>query len=116
MKLTQEEKNFINKISAIACYNPAVVREVFKAMLIAVSLKLYSGEKEIIIPHIAKMKIQPEIKPGEGVFEVKEVYDIETSPALHDVVKSIVTGEGSQVKETIINDIGSQVSKILELD
>ena len=60
MKITQDERLILERVSAICGKDPKVVSEVFKGLLIATSLELLSSKEnnaKITIPYLCNLLI-----------------------------------------------------------
>lgn len=114
VKLTSHEKNFIDKVSAISGIDHSTVKEVFLSTLIASTLEFYSGVSEINIPYLFKAKVSlDQLKKGA---DIQALYNIETSPSLHEVLLKIKSNSITWLEEFLKKEIAKSLSSILEIE
>lgn len=113
MKLTREEKSFIDKVSAISGYDSHTVKNVFSGLLISTALELWSGKKEINIPYLFRFSV--EIDQGSSQ-NTPEKYDVTTNPSFHNVLTKMNEKEDSVIEEYLKREISKHLSDLLDLD
>lgn len=57
MKLSIEEKYFLDKICAVSSKDKNTVKDVLKALLMCTTIEIYADSKEMVIPYMCKLKI-----------------------------------------------------------
>lgn len=114
MKLTREEKSFIDKVSAISGYDSHTVKNIFSGLLISTALELWSGKKEINIPYLFKFTV--EIDQTGSQNENSEKYDVSTNPSFHNVLTKMNEKEDSIIEEYLKREITKHLSDLLDLD
>jgi hypothetical protein len=115
MKLTREEKSFIDKISAISGYDSHTVKGVFSSLLISAALEMWSGKKKISIPYLFNFSV--EIDPKyEGTKYQEGFYDVETNPSFNNVLSKLNEREDSVVEEYLKREISRHLADLLDLD
>lgn len=116
MKLTPEEKAFVDKISAISGHDPKSVKEIFSALMVASTLEIYSRSNTVYIPYLFKVNITYDKEHTSKGFELKEKYDVETSRTLHDSILKINSGDKTQSDAYLKKEIVKHISSVLELE
>lgn len=116
MKLTNQEKNFLEKIIAISALDKKVGKNFFRSQLVATTISLLSGENEIIIPYLCKLKIKyNQILTPEGIkLEVK--LEAEPSEELVEEIKCILAEEDPPTKVYFKKEIAKELRNYLEID
>lgn len=114
MKLTREEKSFIDKVSAISGYDSHTVKNVFSGLLISTALELWSGKKEINIPYLFKFTVEIDTQKSQN--DNPEKYDIFTNPSFHNVLTKMNEKEDSVIEEYLKREISKHLSDLLDLD
>jgi hypothetical protein len=94
LRLSIEEKDALEKISALSLYDKKIVENVFISLLKVISLELFKDENIIHIPYIGALTISYEDKniAGEGV-DVVVSLQAEPSESLRQEVKQFSEGE-----------------------
>ena len=116
MKLSNEEKNFLEKIIAISALDKKVGKNFFRSQLVACTIAMLSGENEIIIPYLCKLKIiYNQVLTPEGIrLDVK--LEAEPSQELIEEIKCIVAEEDPPTKEYFKKEIAKELRNYLEID
>lgn len=116
MKLTLEEKNFIERIVAISALDKKSVKTFFRSLLIASTIAVYSEEDEIVIPYLCKLKIKYndylDTKKGSTV---KVNMYAEPCEELIAEIKAISEGEQPPSKKYIKKEIFEEIKNKLEI-
>jgi len=116
MKLTLEERNFVEKITAISALSKRSVKTFFKSLLMACSASVYSDENEIIIPYLCKLKIKYNDYVTEKGTKVKVMLEAEPCDELIDEIKAISEGNQPPSKKFIKKEIAEELKNKLEID
>ena len=100
LKLSLEEKDFLEKVSAISVYDKKIVNDVFISLLHVISLELFDEENIIYIPYIGNISINyyDKIEPGKGV-DIQVDLQAEASDCLKNTIKQFSEGETSPTQE-----------------
>lgn len=115
MKLTREEKSFIDKVSAISGYDSHTVKNVFSGLLISTALELWSGKKEINIPYLFKFSVEID-EQQKSSDQGPEKYNISTNPSFHNVLTKMNEKEDSIIEEYLKREISKHLADLLDLD
>jgi hypothetical protein len=92
-KLDLDEKLFMRKIAALARKDKDTIRDVMLALLKMCTIEFYSGKKEIIIPHICRLKIS--VKQVQTQYSgIKEEVVLEATPARAFIEEFFATQKG----------------------
>lgn len=117
MKLSRQEKDFIDRISAISGKDPGTVKDIFAALLIATSIELNADQKSAIpIPYLFTFKINPEQVMERKGIRIEEKYEIETSHTLHNIVVKLNSGEPNPLEHYLVREISKLLSGMLDLE
>jgi hypothetical protein len=115
MKLTLEEKNFLENIVAISALDRKTVKTLFRSLLIAVSMSVYADENEIIIPYLCKLKIDYNDYSTNKGTKVKVNIDAEPCIELIEEIKAISEGNHPPSKKYLKKEISEEIRNQLEI-
>jgi hypothetical protein len=119
LRLSHQEKQFIEKISAISGKEYKIVQEVLKAFLIATTLEIYtqdSNECELIIPYLCRLKLKFYDKDTTSGMKVVTELEAEPLDGLCEEIKCISEGDISPVEKYIKNQIVKNIQNNLNLE
>jgi len=116
LKLTLEEKNFIENIRAISALDKKSTKTFFRSLLIACTMAIYAGKDEIIIPYICKLKISYNDHHTPKGSKVKVHIEAEPCDELIEEIKAISEGEPPPSKKYIKKEISEEIKNKLEID
>lgn len=105
MKLDINEKVFLDKIVSICASDKKSVRDLFKSILASFTLSVLSGDNEVIIPYLCKLKLSyDQIETPEGIkLEVK--LDAEPSNELVEEIRCILVKKDPPTKKFFMKEI-----------
>ena len=113
MKLSKEEKNFLENITAISALDKKSVRTFFKSLLVACTMSVFTDENEVYIPYLCKLGITYSIDKEESLnIELKA----EPSMELIEEIKGIVNDEDPPSKKYFQKEIFEKLKNILEIE
>ena len=112
MKLSKEERNFLENITAISALDKKSVRTFFRTLLVASTMSIFTGENEIYIPYLCKLKIDYKVEGNE----LKVNISADPSIELIDEIKSIVNDESPPSKKYFQKEIFEKLKNILEIE
>lgn len=115
IRLSEEEKDHIDMIAASLGKDTKDVKEVFLAFVSYVTLNMYQGKKEFVIPYVGKFKVRSKKVVVPKGFELKEEFTVESSPAFHNIMSKIETGEKTWIEEIIITMLGNSLDQKMGL-
>lgn len=116
MKLSFDEKNVIETVSALSAKDFKSVQEIFKALLLSSVLNLYdSKEKEfsIVVPYIAKLNITLNESLND---KTKFKIEVEPQIGLKEEVCNYINGECGSVEKMLKRNISEGIMKKLDLE
>ena len=123
LKLSTEEKFFIDTVSAIASRDKNTVKDILRALLIASTVHLYESieldgkdECDLIIPYIGKIHLEYfEHNSDEGT-GTKLKLSVIPSDALIEEVSCIVSGDTTPSENFIKRQIVKYIQSVVELE
>lgn len=118
MKLSFEEKNVIETLSALSAKDFKNVQEIFKALLLSSVLNLYDSkdkEFEILIPYIAKLKVNFDIVTSDNALIAIKI-DVEPQASLKEEICNFVNGESGSVEKMLKKNIAEGIMKKLDIE
>lgn len=113
MKLSKEEKNFLENITAISALDKKSVRTFFRSLLVASTMSVFTDENEIYIPYLCKLNINYDVDEN-GNLNIK--IDAEPSIELTEEIKSIVNNDSPPSKKYFQKEIFEKLKNILEIE
>ena len=115
LRLSLEEKDFLEKISAISLYDKKIVNDVFISLLHVISLELFNEENIIYIPYIGSFNIDyyDKIEPGKGV-DIQVSLQAEAADSLKDTIKQFSEGEISPTQDYMRLKISENIKERVE--
>lgn len=110
IKLSEEEKHYISRISNTTGLDEKTVKQVFLSLLTCITLDMYSGKKQFTIPFFIEggIKIKRQLIP-DGKFEFVEEYDVKTLMGFHSICTRLESGQTTWIEDFI----KSEITKIL---
>lgn len=115
MKLTLEERNFIENITAISALDKKSVKLFFRSLLMASTMTIYADEEEIIIPYLCKLRIS--YKDNHTERGNKPIVNILAEPCdeLISEIKAISEGDEPPSKKYLKKEISEELKDKLEI-
>jgi hypothetical protein len=101
IRLSQDEKDYIEKIASILGKEYKEVQEVFLGLMACITMDLYSGKTEFVIPYVMKADVKLKKSLIPKGFELKEDYNIEFMNGFHDIYIKIETKQTTWIEEFI---------------
>ncbi len=116
MKLTLEEKNFIENIVAISALDKKSVKNFFRSLLMASTMAIYADENEIVIPYLCKIKIDyHDVTTSTGT-KPKVTLTAEPCDELIEEITAISEGNQPPSKKYIKKEISEELKNQLEIE
>ena len=115
MKMSPEEKNFLNAISVLSAKDIGTVRDVLRAIIKVVAMELISHSDTVIIPYLCELKISHSDKLVKGGMETVVKLSAKPCQTLVNEVISIVDGDLTPTAEYVKSKINKTFQNILEL-
>jgi len=114
LKLSLEEKDFLDRIVSISCVDKAVVKEVLQAILKMISIELYADYNTVYIPYLCSLTISSYEKPNKK--GVETIVELEAIPSenLIEEIKAINEGEITPTQEFTRQKIFNKLEEIIE--
>lgn len=116
MKLSSEEKNYLEKLSVLSGHDIKTIQDVFMAVLVAITMEVYAGSHKILIPFLFNMKVNFTEKQTDKKVKLEESYDVQTNQMLHEIFLKIRNNENTWVEDFIKKEIVEHINSILELN
>jgi len=101
IRLSQDEKDYIEKIASILGKEYKDIQEVFLGLIACITMDLYSGKTEFVIPYIMKADVKLKKSLIPKGFELKEDYNIEFMNGFHDIYVKLETKQTTWIEEFI---------------
>jgi hypothetical protein len=116
LKLSLEEKNWIDNIVAISCKDKNTVKDVLKALLKAITLEMFSENYNVCIPYLCNLQIEYSDKITENGLKTDVRLIAEPNEALIQEIEKIIEGEMppthlshyQQLSEKILDTVGNE--------
>lgn len=115
IRLTQDEKDYIEKIASILGKEYKDIQEVFLALMACITMDLYSGKTEFVIPYVMKADVKLKKSLIPKGFELKEDYKIEFMNGFHDIYVKIETNQTTWIEEFIKGLLYKELVSKLEI-
>lgn len=116
MKLTKEERNFVDNIVAISALDKKSVKTFFRSLLIACTMSVFTGENEIYIPYICRLKIGYDTEDTDEGKKLNVNLMSEPAQELISEIKSILNDESPPSKKYLQKEIFEKLKNILEIE
>lgn len=113
VRLSDEEKDHIDMIAASLGKESKDVKDVFLALISYVTLNMYQGKDEFVIPYFGKVKVKAKKVVVPKGFELREECSVQTSPAFHNIVSKIQTGEKTWIEDFCISALKNNIGEKL---
>lgn len=114
--ITNEEKLFLEKISAISRIDKATVIQVLQSLLMITNIEVFSNKNEIIIPYICKLKVDYQDRiTSKGI--ITDV-NLQAQPnrALINEISCIAEGEETPTKKYFKANLKKHLLKQYDLE
>jgi hypothetical protein len=112
-RLSLEEKDFLDRVSAVSGYDKTIVRDVFQSFLNIITLELYSGCNTINIPYVCSLEIDSYEKIQQnGVETIVELQAIPSS-SLIDEIKAVNEGDITPTQQYIRKQMIEKLDSIV---
>ena len=114
LKLSQEERECLEKISAISGSDIETVKDILLSFWVYVALELYQGNKDINIPYLFQVHFDFRknlVRKGDGI---KELHKITTNPALSNTLLNLAKGQKSNLEEILKGELKALINDVLE--
>ena len=116
IRLSQEEKHVIERLSSISGENPKTIVRIFRAYFFMYAMSVINGEQDIQIPYIAKLNVKHKKVKISGHNVLKEEFKVEPSRALHDVLVEATAGRTEGLQKYCMEEIQKLLSDVLEMN
>lgn len=108
-RLSQEEKDFIEKISGLTGLKFNTVKDTFLAISTATALDMYSNKNEVVFPFLFKVKV------NMGSSSSSDSYQVEPFLALRNIIDKIHSHQSSWLEDYFKTQIRNLLFKILDV-
>lgn len=117
LKMSQEEKIYLDQLVAISGLKMDSIREVLRAILISFSIGVYAQDDEIIIPYIGKFKCSfvDKFTPTKGTF-TKVILKASPCESLTAELSAINEGDLPPSKDYFQNNVLTSIRDVLEIE
>jgi len=120
MRLSTEEKNYVNKICAVTGKDDSTVREVLRGILVTAILEVYAGRNEFIVPYIGKIKtahknIVHQKKENSSKINLKLILETIPSKWLKREYKSVIEGNITSSAKFVRSQIQKNIRNMLDV-
>lgn len=105
LRLSQEEKNYIEKICAISGYKYETVKNIFLSIASYATLDMYSGTEEINFPFLFKILVNKD----------RNSYEILPYAGLKNIQEKIAQNEDVWLEQYFIDLIRNQLNRMLDI-
>jgi hypothetical protein len=116
LKLTLEEKEFLQKIKAISRKDESTLMDVFISLIHCMTIAVYKEQNEIIIPFLCKLKLEYFDEATSKGTVTKIVLNAEPSEFLKQEISAISEGEDTPSLKYIKKKIFGKFKQYLDLD
>jgi len=99
VKLSRDEKDHIERIATALGKDVKEVQEVFLALVAYITLNMYEGKDEFVIPYLFKVRVKSKKVVIPKGFELQEEYKVESSIAFHDIISKLQSGQTTWIEE-----------------
>lgn len=114
IRLSQDEKDYIEKIASILGKEYKEVQEVFLGLMACITMDLYSGKTEFVIPYVMKADVKLKKVLIHKGFELKEDCKIQFMNSFHDIYVKIETNQTTWIEEFIKGLLYKELSSKLD--
>jgi hypothetical protein len=114
IRLNQDEKDYVEKIASILGKDYKEVQEVFLGLMACITMDIYSGKTEFVIPYVMKADVKLKKVLIPKGFELKEDCKIEFMNGFHDIYVKIETKQTTWIEEFIKGLLYKELASKLE--
>ena len=115
MKLSKEERNFIENIVAISALNKKSIKTFFRSLLVACTMSVFTGDDEIYIPYLCKLNIKYN-KSTKNKNKINVKLKAEPSIELIAEIENIANNRNPNSKKYFQKEIFEKLKNILEIE
>lgn len=117
LNLSEEEKDFLQKIVAISGKDTQTVKEIFKALLKTIYMSVYADKHKVYIPYICSLDISyfDQSSVSKGILTKVEM-QAEASTSLKNEISAIVNGEDAPTLKYVNKKITEVIYKKAGID
>jgi hypothetical protein len=117
MVLTTEEKEFINKLSAITGIDSEQIKQVFHGLYICNIIYLYAKNSNYIyIPYFAKIKVETERFINKRQSLVRGKFDVIPTTIFQEDLNRIDRKQATSIETIIIKEISKHIDSLINPD
>ena len=114
LKITTEEKEFLERISAVSGHDIDIVRDIFLSLWISVTIELYQGKKDYNILFLFKVYFdyqQNFVRKGE---KPKVFNKVIPNPAFSKTLLQVAKGETANLQALLKDELKSLINEIID--
>lgn len=117
MTLTNEEKEFISKLSAISGIDSEQIKQVFHGLYICNMIYMYAKNSDsIYIPYFAKIKVDTERFLNKRQSLVRGKFEVTPTPTFQEDLNRIDRRQATSIETNIIKDISKHIDGLVNPD
>ena len=117
MTLSAEEKEFIDKLSAISGIHKEQIKQVFHSLYICNMIYMYARNSEsVYIPYFAKIKVDTERFVNKRQSLVRGKFEVTPTPIFQEDLNRIDKRQATSIESNIVRDIAKHVDGLINPD
>lgn len=117
MTLSTEEKEFIEKLSAISGIHKEQIKQVFHSLYICNMIYMYAkGADSVCIPYFAKIKVDTERFVNKRQSLVRGKFEVTPTPTFQDDLNRIDKRQATSIETNIVRDISKHIDPLINPD
>lgn len=114
IKLSQEEKDYVEKIASIINKDKKDVQEVFLALVACITMDIYAKKTTLHIPYLFKADIKLKKKIIPKGFEHIPEFNVEAADAFKDIFEKLNSSEKTWIEEFIQSMLFKEIALRME--
>lgn len=116
MKLTKDEKQFIERVAAVANKDKNLTRDIWRAFSIALTKELFGGNNKLILPFVGEVEFEVVNKPAKGGVESRVVSKFTPSEFFTETVADIASGKTTPTERYLEEELERALATLLKAD
>lgn len=115
VKLSEKEKEYISRIARTTGLEKTVVKQVFLSFITCITLDMYAGKKNFMIPYFIEgdITLKKELT-SEGGFKFAEYFDVKALDAFHSICTRLETKQSVWIEDFLKSEITREMNKKLK--
>lgn len=114
IKLSQEEKDYVERIASILNKEKKDVQEVFLALITCITMDMYAKNTEFYIPYLFKSKVKFNKKVIPKGFQYTPELEIQISDAFANIFEKLNSPDKTWIEEFIQSMLFKEISLRIE--